>query len=826
MTDNIIGSSPKSDLLKFYKHLDDFIISDSSPVECSEQSNQIILKICPDLRKILQKWTNVWAGYEKSTSDICQHLTYWLYGKAMKCESDYYCFNWIYSMFYEFFVKASCYKYEMFDSQEIFSRVFNADTIKNKKDLYDFLNHYSDIKELLKKPTQNKTQYCKYIKYMFDIYQNMKEERRSKLTKVYNNEIAHFEKIIKDEVNYLNDMCKNTQESKHPLKSMNSFELVKEESKEDVDFTNGSLNRRRMNNYDIFKDLDVYQNAENYIKTQSNDAYRSIECNNFKKTDDKVEPSIEHICINFRKLLIHLASNVTNEVKANIKYHEYLNYWLNRELRNLDKDSTFRKEYCKHMEETNSKIDAEGALKNKIYDLNDDEYENMNILHKLYDYYYKILSKKDEKNNCSEYAKECINQYELGMKKSFETKNFEFYNALKKFRPLYKNYIYYSNLCKKEILLTLPILKTFKEKSKEEFLQKTANSCAMLNNHNENEPPQRNQIYDSILTGLTAQEQYKILNNCNAEIPLCSKYCGSIIPFSDKENGLNGLKKFCAKFANNLINLSDKLKNVNSAEDRCSYFTYWTYDKILDMFDNKTNSAHFHSILNGLNEVLYQVNNSLPEGAKSCLFYLDGNFEKWEEEKYLHDYFKNYDKISKCVDNCDTYCEYLNYIADLYSKNINKCCTCFIRPTYNCINKCPTYFKCEQTYFPNYLMSKLKCENIKANETSDEVFTNRIIDLDVTRRSPLESENSCKHLLCDPFNAFASISFAFLGIFSTLFVFYKFTPFGSWINKKSHKKKIAVEMFREDAQIPIQYSSRSRNSYPPNRIIRLAYSSD
>ncbi|KMZ80775.1 hypothetical protein PVIIG_03142, partial [Plasmodium vivax India VII] len=189
----------KSDLLKFYKYLDDYKISDDSSELCSGQSNQKILKICPDLRKILQKWTNVWAKYKLSTSDICQHLTYWLYGKAMKCESDYYCFNWIYSMFYEFFVKASCYKYEMFDSQEIFSRVFNADTIKNKKDLYDFLNHYSDIKELLKKPTQNKTQYCTYIKYMFDIYQNMKEERRSKLTKVYNNEIAHFEKIIKDE---------------------------------------------------------------------------------------------------------------------------------------------------------------------------------------------------------------------------------------------------------------------------------------------------------------------------------------------------------------------------------------------------------------------------------------------------------------------------------------------------------------------------------------------------------------------------------------------------------------------------------------------------
>ncbi|CAG9479364.1 unnamed protein product [Plasmodium vivax] len=826
MTDNIIGSSQKSDLLKFYKHLDDYKVPDRSPEVCRDQSNQMILKICPDLRNILQKWTNVWIGYNIPTSGICQHLIYWLYGKAMECESDYYCFNWIYSMFYEFFVKASCYKYEMFDSQEIFSRVFNADTIKNKKDLYDFLNHYSYIKELLKNPTKDKTQYCTYIKYMFDIYQNMKEERRSKLTKVYNNEIAHFEKTIKDDVNYLNDMCKNTEKSKHPLKSKDSFELVKEESKEDVEFPNGSLNRRRMYNYDVFKNLDVYQFAENYIKTQSDYGYGSIECNKFNKTDDTVDPLIKQICTDFRKLFITLAYSVTNEVKANIKYHEYLNYWLNRELRNHKKDRTFREKFCKYIEETNSMIDIEGALKNTIYDLNEVEYENMNILHKLYDYYYKIISEKKEKNNCSKYSEECNDLYKHGMKKCYETRNFEFYNALKNFRSLYKNYIYNSNLCKKEILTPLPILKTFKEKSEEKFMQKTVESCAMLKNDKENEHPQRNQKYDNILKGLTAQEQYNILNTCNAEISLCSKYCGNIIPFSEKPNGLNGLKTFCAKFANNLINLSDKLKNVESAEDRCSYFTYWTYDKIMNMFNDKTNSAHFHSILNGLNEVLYQVNNSLPVGAKSCLFYLDGNFEKWEEEKYLHDYFKNYDQISKCSHNCNKYCEYLNYIADLYNKNINKCCTCFIRPTYNCINKCPTYFKCEQTYFPNYLMSKLKCENIKANETSDKVFTNHIIDLDVARRSPLESENSCKHLMCDPFNAFSSISFAFLGIFSTLFVFYKFTPFGSWINKKSHKKKIAVEMFREDAQIPIQYSSRSRNSYPPNRIIRLAYSSD
>ncbi|GAB69392.1 hypothetical protein PCYB_001400 [Plasmodium cynomolgi strain B] len=105
------------------------------------------------------------------------------------------------------------------------------------------------------------------------------------------------------------------------------------------------------------------------------------------------------------------------------------------------------------------------------------------------------------------------------------------------------------------------------------------------------------------------------------------------------------LKKICKTL---YINLKEKKYIINDKdkleENRCSYLIYWACDKLRNIFSDSSKYYNFRDYLNKINNIIRSINNDAVAG-KSCYFYLDGNFFQWDEEKYLHNYFKNHGSI-------------------------------------------------------------------------------------------------------------------------------------------------------------------------------------
>lgn len=63
----------------------------------------------------------------------------------------------------------------------------------------------------------------------------------------------------------------------------------------------------------------------------------------------------------------------------------------------------------------------------------------------------------------------------------------------------------------------------------------------------------------------------------------------------------------------------------------------------------------------------------------SFLYYLYATVNEWNEEKYLHYYIKDYNKIystiNKITSKQEIYYEYITHVNDLYGKCIEDCCT-------------------------------------------------------------------------------------------------------------------------------------------------------
>ncbi|KMZ87936.1 variable surface protein Vir12 [Plasmodium vivax Brazil I] len=235
--------------------------------------------------------------------------------------------------------------------------------------------------------------------------------------------------------------------------------------------------------------------------------------------------------------------------------------------------------------------------------------------------------------------------------------------------------------------------------------------------------------------------------------------------------------------ATNLKELKTVLEDVTSPDDRCTYFIFWAYEKIINILNGNLSSHNDYYAINLLNQVLYTINKELPLGQK-CPYYVDGALNDWKKEKYLHDYFKNFKKISDNIDEnpdqCGTYLDYLEHIHELYMKDLKSCCAYYTNSDPVYLEMCPKYFKCDKKYFPHSLISKLGCEKEKTNINVDEVFKDLIVDHDVvtlTRMSNPAASNYLKnllsHLMGDKFNSAMFYSYSFLGISFLFFLLYK-----------------------------------------------------
>ncbi|SCO67917.1 VIR protein [Plasmodium vivax] len=718
----------------------------SSKYECSA------VQLFNHTENIINNFDNLCKRHD-GHNNCCDYFIYWLYRKIIKSNYDAYNIHWLLNN-----VKVLMEKYNNINEKKCklnknFFTILDINLLKNKTALYYFLEYYDEIKKAWNLGHINKNLYCQYIKQIFGLYQKIQQEYRSKLIQAYIPEIPKFRmKFDTNEITFLKWSCND--DPKNPIFNIENImenSINEEDAKVNAQATdevkeNDAIVNVSESAYGIFYNLNKYKEIENLSKNDVSSApFDTSFCNRKTIPGTEHDQKFETLCKNFIKFFLLLNSEQYKRVSPGKRHFDYLNYWLNDELKPDRKSVTnFIKFLDERLDKKFKGYNDYINFKNKIYYMNDDIFGRMGILYNLYDNYSKIIQTSKSTKVCSEYSRTCAEEYKKGIEKYHHTRSSKYYNALKTFRNLYNRIQNDTNYCINKDSSNLPELITIREEEKKAVESKASTTCTSIKNRTLYVPPNGKNPYD-VLDKSSTQEKYKKLNDTDIDESNCTTYCAKLISL---EGNNDSVQTLCAKMVTNLKTLHTKSDVGDTQKDRCSVLTHWTRYHVMNLFSKDPSSNQNKSLLKELNDAIFNVNEDIKERNNRCQYYLYGNWDDWKEEKYLHDYFENYDKINEYADkphgdNRNNYCKYLSHINDLYKKYIKDCCMCFIRPNLVCEEKCPKYFKCDPKYYPYNLISKLKCPIENPSDSVEEIFKSVTLDHTVVITSQIESLNSC-----------------------------------------------------------------------------------
>ncbi|GAB69416.1 hypothetical protein PCYB_001640 [Plasmodium cynomolgi strain B] len=486
------------------------------------------LQLCRNIEDILSSFSILCPSYEASDNKCCEYLLYWLYGQVSNEKYDSFNIHWLYYKFHKLLEKKNLHRRKRIKCSANFLRIQNNKLLKNKKALYDFLDHYDIIKEELQANDTimaNKIPYCKYIGYIFHLFENMLMDHNSQSIQAYRHEMKNFKhKIIDKELDFIKTSCDtDSQISMFSIDTKTLHTLINEQLKNfkitDVSFRNKNLVNVRETNgqtsilsfiikkyiflsiylnalYDIFWNIDSYQKYETYARGESN-AYSTPSeyyCNHEEEYTVEGYDKIKDLC----KLFISYLSfdNVQNDPSGNRRLG-YLNYWLNKELKKNNYMSA-----TDFMDVLNALLDNKfpaianyNKFKYIVYNIDDEVIKEMDLLHHLHDYYNKIITESHDKDKCTEYFKKFIDLFEEGIHKYHVTKNNNFYIELLRLWSRYNAETDSPEFCKSNILPAFPKIETLHQKVKAASLSKTVESCKTFTDESVDNPQPWNKEY-------------------------------------------------------------------------------------------------------------------------------------------------------------------------------------------------------------------------------------------------------------------------------------------------------------------------------------------
>ncbi|VUZ99355.1 PIR protein [Plasmodium vivax] len=155
----------------------------------------------------------------------------------------------------------------------------------------------------------------------------------------------------------------------------------------------------------------------------------------------------DDICKKLIKLISHLCTKegtlaFAPSLKPN--EYEYLNYRLNVELKEINKNfSEIKEELIKNMKNDAKSCFKKDDFKEKLHDIEKSDIDYMKNIDDLYRNYsnmgYLLKSGKSSNMSCLDYARECHKIYELSIKEC-PNKGNELYKALETFKTTYESF--------------------------------------------------------------------------------------------------------------------------------------------------------------------------------------------------------------------------------------------------------------------------------------------------------------------------------------------------------------------------------------------------
>ncbi|KMZ95757.1 hypothetical protein PVMG_05356 [Plasmodium vivax Mauritania I] len=171
--------------------------------------------------------------------------------------------------------------------------------------------------------------------------------------------------------------------------------------------------------------------------------------------------NLESLCVKFKKLY-NIIFDIFDEYSSMKNENgEYLNYWLNNELKNKHISNISSLDFYQKLINNDSSFDTEQKLKYKIHDIKEEHLKQMDILYELNTIYNNIkITPYNDKRKCIDYSNECEQKFRRAIESCSTVNNDKYCTALNSFKKKYEEFNGDETFsgCKKEYLSTLPSL--------------------------------------------------------------------------------------------------------------------------------------------------------------------------------------------------------------------------------------------------------------------------------------------------------------------------------------------------------------------------------
>ncbi|SBT02471.1 PIR Superfamily Protein [Plasmodium ovale curtisi] len=173
--------------------------------------------------------------------------------------------------------------------------------------------------------------------------------------------------------------------------------------------------------FESFKDYKMYEKEMEVKLSKDN---HNTKCDSFISDDRKFgTETANSICVKFKILCNVIETRKIPRIRSVLdeKDYSYINYWLNGKLRNTTiTDKLTAYDFQDTMTTQESDLFNYPYLDKKLYDIVEDDYQNMKLLEHLHVNYYENFVKisdltKEKKILCFEHVKELFDTYKKGI---------------------------------------------------------------------------------------------------------------------------------------------------------------------------------------------------------------------------------------------------------------------------------------------------------------------------------------------------------------------------------------------------------------------------
>ncbi|KMZ91969.1 hypothetical protein PVMG_06087 [Plasmodium vivax Mauritania I] len=259
-----------------------------------------------------------------------------MYDRIKGCNSNNFCISWFYGLLNKFLYESECCKKEepkdnnKHICEDRFIKTFNLDVLKNKRDLYDFLEYHDHTEDIFSRIyKQNNVEYCEYIRYILKLYHKLEEEyKETGLSHIYERELKLFRnKFSKNQaLSSIKSKCNIDDSIIESIRSFNAASSFSGNQKKGVAKRTISP---EYGLYDPITSMDIKTVLSELSSKVYTDLEKAVDGTDYKSTHcGNLNDSIKTICEKLARNLKKLSTNNETENENHKDRCTRLNFWI------------------------------------------------------------------------------------------------------------------------------------------------------------------------------------------------------------------------------------------------------------------------------------------------------------------------------------------------------------------------------------------------------------------------------------------------------------------------------------------------------------------